>query len=167
MNSEAIRLLLDYNDWANARILAAAEGLSEAQYNAVMPGLSHGSVRATLVHALGAEEVWRQRCLEGVSPARLLSEADLPIFADLRARWAVGRQAMRDGLARLSDEALAAPLEYRTTRGTSMRDIRWHLLAHLVNHGTQHRAEAAVVLTAFGHSPGDVDLIIYLREMRP
>jgi uncharacterized damage-inducible protein DinB len=72
---------------------------------------------------------------------------------------------MRDGLARLTEEALAGPLDYRTTNGTATREDRlWRLLLHLVNHGTQHRAEAAVALTAFGRSPGDVDLIVYLRS---
>lgn len=164
MQREAIQLLFTYNTWANERILAAAEGLSEAQYVADVPGLSHGSVRATLTHLLAAEIVWRRRCIEGVSPTTLLQLADAPTFADLRRRWAAEDATLREGLSRLTDEALAAPLAYRTTRGAPMTDVRWQLLAHLVNHGTQHRAEAAVALTAFGCSPGDVDLIVYLRE---
>jgi uncharacterized damage-inducible protein DinB len=163
MQREAIQLLFAYNTWANERILAAAEGLSEAQYTADVPGLSHGSIRATFVHALGAEIIWRRRCLEGVSPAALLQAAEVPTFAALRRRWAAVDAALRAGVTQLTDEALAAPLPYRTTRGTPMADTLWQVLAHLVNHGTQHRAEAAVALTAFGRSPGDVDLIVYLR----
>ena len=164
MNHDAIDLLFAYNTWANHRILAAAEGLSVAEYEAGVSGLSHGSIRATLIHALAAEIIWRRRCVEGVSPAALLQAADVATFAALRERWAVEDALLREGVASLSDEALAAPLTYTTTRGTPMKDVLWQILAHLVNHGTQHRAEAAVALTAFGRSPGDVDLIVYLRE---
>ena len=163
MHREEIQLLFSYNTWANQRIMAAAEGLSEAEYNADVPGLSHGSMRATLVHALAAEIIWRRRCLEGVSPTALLPATDVPTFAALRARWAAEAAALREGVAHLTDEALAAPVAYTTTRGTPMQDTLWQILAHVVNHGTQHRAEAAVALTAFGRSPGDVDLIVYLR----
>ena len=32
-------------------------------------------------------------------------------------------------------------------------------LAHVVNHGTQHRSELARYLTVHGHSPGELDLL--------
>ena len=38
----------------------------------------------------------------------------------------------------------------------------WQALAHVVNHGTQHRSEVAALLTAAGHSPGDLDMVDYI-----
>jgi len=55
-------------------------------------------------------------------------------------------------------------LEYKTTRGQPYGEVLWRLMAHVVNHGTQHRGEAAALLTGMGHSPGDIDLLFFLRE---
>jgi uncharacterized damage-inducible protein DinB len=163
MNKAEILMLFDYSAWANRRILDAAEGLSPEQFTAPA-GLDYGSLRGTLVHILSAETTWRKRCQEGISPSSPLVEDAFPTLAILRGRWMEAERAMAAFLASLTDEDLQRIIHYRTTKGAPYENPLWQLLLHVVNHGTQHRAEAAITLTQHGCSPGDVDLIVFLRE---
>ncbi len=160
---EYLHKLYDYNYWANARILEAAANLTGEQF--VAPGiLSHGGVRDTLVHTLTAEWIWRMRCQERVSPTALLSVEDFPTLADLRTRWQAEEEALRAYVASLTNEDLNQTIPYTSSEGKPFSFILWQILVHVVNHGTQTRSEAAVLLTDYGYSPGDLDLIYYIRD---
>ena len=159
---EYLRFLYDYNYWANERILRAADKASDAQF--VVPArFSWGGLRGTLVHTMGAEWIWRSRW-QGVSPTASLRVEDYPTVTALRARWREEETKMRDLLATLSEAELMRVVNYSRISGGASAEPLWQLMAHLVNHGTQHRAEAAALVTEMGHSPGDIDLIVFARE---
>lgn len=163
MTLDDIRLLYNYSFWATARIMRAAEGIS-AEELCAPAAFPMGSLRGTLVHALSAEWIWRERW-NGQMPPKMLAETDFPSIERITARWADEHQAMRDFLATLTDEQLQQPITVINTRGIAQTPLPlWQMMAHLVNHGTQHRTEAAAILTALGRSPGDLDLILFLRE---
>jgi uncharacterized damage-inducible protein DinB len=164
MNKIDLLLLFDYYYWANRRILAAAQGVSSEQFTVPYP-LSHGSLRGTLVHTLSAEIIWRQRCQERISPSSVINEQDFPDLPSLMKRWQAEEQAMHLYLQSLTDDHLGQTIHYQNTKGKPFHNTLWHLLAHLVNHGTQTRSEAALALTAYGSSPGDLDLLLFWREL--
>ena len=87
-------------------------------------------------------------------------------FDALEQRWNEEERTMRDYLARLSDDDLTDYVRYTTDSGQKRERLLWHCLLHVVNHGTQHRSEAAAILTGYGHSPGDLDFTVFLNEQR-
>jgi uncharacterized damage-inducible protein DinB len=155
--------LFKYNDWANRRILAAAARLTPEQFLAET-SLSWGSVRDVLVHTLGAEWIWRMRLQHGAAPTALLSPADFPTLEALTARWEEEQARLAEYVGGLLEDEVNRPVLYRSTQGQPYEAVLWQILAHVVNHGTQHRAEVAHVLTSYGCSPGDIDLIVFVRE---
>ena len=66
-------------------------------------------------------------------------------------------------LESLDDVALGGMVEYQTTGGRLREDNLGEILTHIVMHGMQHRSEMATMLTDLGHSPGDIDLIMFAR----
>ena len=163
MNKQDITLLYKYNQWANARILDAAAHVTGEQFLAPAT-FPHGGLRDTLVHALFAEWIWRHRW-EGTSPAVRLKPDEFPTFESLRAQWADEERLLMSFVENVTDERLNNRFSYTSTQGDPYERILWHTMVHLVNHGTQHRAEAAALLTDFGHSPGDIDFVYFLSEM--
>ncbi len=71
---------------------------------------------------------------------------------------------MRSYLKGLADADLDRVVSHRSTEGVAYSAVLWKILAHVVNHGTQHRSEAAVRLTELGASPGDLDFIALARS---
>jgi uncharacterized damage-inducible protein DinB len=66
----------------------------------------------------------------------------------------------------LKDEELYRKFKYVSTEGYPHERLLWEAMAHLVNHGTQHKTEAAAILTGMNHPPGDIDLIVFLNETK-
>jgi uncharacterized damage-inducible protein DinB len=163
MNKQDILILFKYNWWANAKILNTASNVTSEQYLAPA-SFPHGGLQGTLVHTLFAEWIWRKRW-EGNSPNYRLKPGEFPTFESVRKRWAEEEGLLRAFVDGLADEKLNSTFNYTSTEGKPHTRILWQAMAHLVNHGTQHRSEAAAILTDLGHSPGDIDLIYFLSEI--
>lgn len=153
MQADEVRFLFAYDRWATRRVLAALDGLDPAAW--AQPGaVGDRSLGEVLVHHLGASQRWRhgfQDTGESPSPER----EPLPTIQQMRERWEAEWEAVDAWLPTVTDRFVAYVHE-----GVPV----WQMLVHVVNHGTQHRAEAAALLTAEGRSPGELDLIFYAEE---
>lgn len=165
MKTTDLLTLYDYGYWTSARIQHALLQLTPEQFTTANNS-SHGSLRGTLVHALFAQTIWRRRMMGEEMPTGLPKNDDYPTPQALADAFRAEEAQMRAHLASLSDDDLQAIVHYKTTKGVPQQDVCWHLFMHVLNHGTQHYAEAAAMLTDFNHSPGDVDMILYFREKR-
>jgi uncharacterized damage-inducible protein DinB len=153
-----IRFLFDFDRWATSRILDALtrdSGVDEATWSTTN-AIDERGLGGILVHHLGASLRWRHGLAEtGEAPRP--EHGPLPTPTALRSAWEAEWPALDTWLASRDDAWLAS-----TDEGVAF----WQMLAHVVNHGTQHRSEAAALLTAIGRSPGDLDMIDY-AEARP
>jgi uncharacterized damage-inducible protein DinB len=152
-----IQGLYDYNDWANERILAAADRLTAAQFAAPtrFPG---ESLRGCLLHVVNALRFH----LAGWQGERHrdLTTDDVPDVATLRRLWAREDAALRAFLDTLADADLDRPATLSFAwEGLQTTAPLWKLIVHNINHATQHRADAAQMLTDLGHSPGNLDVV--------
>ena len=157
MQLDDMRFLFGYDQWATTRILDAAVDVDETTWSAPN-AIGDRGLGGILIHALGAHQRWRHGLSsrgedEGPHP----ENEPLPSVAELRAAWEIEWPAMSDWLKAFDDGDLDILVD----------DVPiWQMLTHVVNHGTQHRAEAAALLTSAGHSPGDLDMIDYAESVR-
>jgi uncharacterized damage-inducible protein DinB len=159
LNGADIRTLYEYNCWANERILGAAAGVADDLFASAR--LGYCGLRETLVHICGAERRWRLRWQSQPSAA-MLAVQEVPTLMALRGYWDAEQRQMRLYLSTVGDAELSDTFAYRRANGTLISSTRWHTMAHMINHGTQHRAELALLLTELGYSPGNIDLNVFL-----
>ena len=156
MQADEIRWLFAYDRWATLHVLAALDSLDAAAWTRG-DAVGERGLGAILVHHLGASQRWRiglqsRGVDEGPSP----EDEALPTIDELRERWEAEWAAVDAWLPTLTDEFVTYVFD-----GVPV----WQMLVHVVNHGTQHRAEAAALLTAARRSPGELDMVNYAYEL--
>ena len=167
MLADVLRQLYAYNDWATGRVLDAAEHLTSEQLHT--PGQAGtGSVRDVLLHYLSTHRGWLSwwdGSLSAMEAYNLQASPDeFEDVAALRRLYAEVRQQSQAFVSRLRDDDPGRVYGFDLPNGQRWEMALWGMMTHIVNHSTQHRAEAAAMLTGVGHSPGDLDLMYYLAR---
>ena len=151
------RRLFDYNQWADEKILAAIEGMTDGELQAKREAY-FGSLAGNLRHTVGAQLLWLARWKGEPTPS--LDQLSGP----WRDVYAASHVALRAYVEALADADLARLVRYTDGRGVARAGVLRDMLVHLVNHGTQHRAETGLLLERLGRSPGDLDYLYFCRE---
>ena len=162
MNADHFRTLYDQGYWAKDRLLTAMGGMSE-QDLARPNGFTYGSISGILAHTLQSEVRWLARW-QRQEPASAITAEETASVKALTERWQQAESEMRDFLGGLGDADLEPEFVTQMRDGSEFRLPFWAYLAQVASHGTQHRSEAAEALTMIGRSPGELDLIYYLRQ---
>jgi uncharacterized damage-inducible protein DinB len=157
-------MIARYNSWANTRLYRMASQLPDELYRRDV-GAYFKSLHGTLNHLMVADRIWMRRLTgTGEHPARL----NAIMFDDLPSLTAARRaedERILNFVNGLTDAQLVETLDYQTLNGTSLKQQRRDILAHLFNHQTHHRGQAHAVLTVLGVAePEPLDLLIMQRE---
>ncbi|MCA9972657.1 MAG: DinB family protein [Anaerolineales bacterium] len=161
MNANAFRHFYDYH-FSENRIIwdRYVTPLTYAQFTQQSP-YSHGSVRDQLLHLMNADQVWFCE-LQGIAPADPLPPADGDDRPRIRAYWDRIEQQMRHYLLNLEDDFLFnTPIEEPEE---DQNLVVWQVLLHVVNHGTDHRAQLLRQLNDLGVQTSSQDYIFYVYD---
>jgi uncharacterized damage-inducible protein DinB len=154
MNIDDIRYLFQYDRWATQRVLEVIDEVPDQLWSR-SNAIGERGLGAILVHHLGATQRWRHG-IQGTGEQPSPEEEPLPSVDELKKDWSAEWDAYDAWLPTITQELLDYVHE-----GVAV----WRMLAHVVNHGTQHRSEAAVLLTENGHSPGEIDMIFFAEGL--
>ena len=161
MNAKAFRHFYGYHFAENRKIWDAyISPLSHDQFTQQV-AYSHGSVRDQIVHLMNVDDLWFSE-LQGVEPSEPMPPASLNDRELVRAHWDDVEQGMLDYLAGLRDDML---VDRPIREPKEDRDlVVWQVLLHVVNHGTDHRAQLLRMLNDLGVKTTSQDYIFYVYD---
>lgn len=159
MNTNAFRHFYEYHFTENHKLwdnyvtqLSQEQFTQDADY-------SHGAVRDQIIHLISVDDTWFSD-LRGVALPEPLNPADFPDLESIRAYWDDVEKNMRDYLADLRDDMLSI----KPLGGDDKDLLLWQILLHVVNHGTDHRAQLLRSLNDLGVETTSQDYIFFAYD---
>ena len=160
MDANAFRHFYEYHFAENRKILdTVITSLSHEQFTQHV-GYSQGAVQDQIVHIMSVDDTWFSG-LRGVDIPEPLNSAYFDDPEIIRSHWQNVEQNMREYLAELRDDRL---FEKPFAEGEDKDLILWQVLLHVVNHGTDHRAQLLRILNDLGVKTAPQDYIFYVYD---
>ncbi len=167
MTREDVRLLHEYDRWANNRILELVGALTPEQFTRDLGG-SFPSVRDVLLHIVASKWAWLTYWKESAPSDRILTDlftrsetlfrfADFPTLAAAQVKWAEVEKKEDEFVNEVTDELLG-----RTLPVGNISISLAHLMHHLANHSTYHRGQIAMMLRQLGAKAQATDFAEFL-----
>jgi uncharacterized damage-inducible protein DinB len=154
-----------YNAWANGMFLSTLHSLDDETLDKEIIS-SFSSIRKTVYHMWGAEDVWLQRLQHVEKPVwKVLSFQGS--FAEVCLMWAEASQGLISYISELpNDAALRSTIPVINMKGERFDDIIADVLLHVFNHATYHRGQIVTMLRQVGITTiPQTDLIAYMRQV--
>ncbi len=144
--------LFQYNRWANDRLLDAMRTAEDIPERAL----------ELFSHLLRAQDHWYGR-VEDTDHASL-DFWKTESLSDCAERLDASTQRWQAVLEERAVDNLDQMISYTNSQGTPFETSLRDILTHVVNHGTHHRAQIALVLRSADIAPPPTDYIYFVRE---
>ena len=149
MQDNSLQILLAFDQWATARVIAACDKLNSGQFQGRFD-IGPGSLHDAVTHILGAMRTWTQT-LAGQEPSQRLE-------ADGIMRTPGELMALHEQISlEFQKEAERRPVNEHGDRklrdGRIIRLTRCDILTHVTTHGMHHRAQCLNMLRQLGVKP--------------
>lgn len=125
------------------------------------------AIQEAAVHIISAQSVWRQRW-QGTSPIAMIDPVEYPTPLSIRFAFGAERARFWGFFETITDDdALLRVVDFKTLDGTSYSEPLWHMMQHVVNHGSYHRGQITGRLLDMGFDSAvtSTDLITYYRSL--
>jgi hypothetical protein len=146
---ELLTQYANYNIWANSRTVDLILKLTPEQLDMEINS-SFNSIRKTMYHGWGAEDVWLQR-LQLIENWRYVGN-DLDTPVDIACtKWLQTGEALKTFIEKqFDDSAFEHVFQYYDSEKVSHKQPVGQTLMHVFNHATYHRVQLVTMLRQVG-----------------
>ncbi|GAB3799905.1 hypothetical protein GCM10028819_24180 [Spirosoma humi] len=143
--------LLDYELWANRRIIDALEKIDKPPARAL----------ALMGHILSAQHVWYGRIMH--------ESTFVAIWEDIPVSWMVEtaerqHRQLVSHLSAITEPELAERVDYVNTKDIAYSDSLLDILTHLSHHAAYHRGQVVQLIRPMVKEAPVTDFIVWKRE---
>jgi uncharacterized damage-inducible protein DinB len=163
MTKEYFTDLAKYNRWANEKIISWCQAIDDEQWNQEIVS-SFPRIAATVLHIVGAEQIWAER-LQNVKNPDWLPSTFIGDKDDTIAAWRKSSDLLIQFTEIMHPERLLENQYYKRINGEEFTQPVYEILSHVFNHSTYHRGQIVTMLRQVGFEDvSSTDLLNYYRK---